>query len=84
MWLYNLKQYNQGKPAEKVTPEQRHDCSPCRYVYTFFNMSPLQEKKTKQNMKALLAQLCLTLCDPIDCSPPGSSVHGIIQARILE
>ena len=27
---------------------------------------------------------CLTLCDPIDCSMPGSSVHGIFQARILE
>ena len=32
----------------------------------------------------VLAQLCLTLCDPMDCSPPGSSVHGILQARILE
>ena len=32
----------------------------------------------------LVAQLCLTLCDPIDYSPPGSSVHGILQARILE
>ena len=30
------------------------------------------------------AQSCLTLCDPMDCSPPGSSVHGIIPARILE
>ena len=30
------------------------------------------------------AQLCPTLCDPMDCSPPGSSVHGIFQARILE
>ena len=30
------------------------------------------------------AQLFLTLCDPTDCSPPGSSVHGILQARILE
>ena len=29
-------------------------------------------------------QLCLTLCDPVDCSPPGFSVHGILQARILE
>ena len=29
-------------------------------------------------------QSCLTLCDPRDCSPPGSSVHGIFQARILE
>ena len=27
---------------------------------------------------------CLTLCDPIDCSPPGSSIHGIFQARVLE
>ena len=32
----------------------------------------------------LVAQLCPTLCDPIDCSPPVSSVHGILQARILE
>ena len=32
----------------------------------------------------LVAWLCLTLCDPMDCSPPGSSVHGILQAKILE
>ena len=32
----------------------------------------------------LVAQLCPALCDPMDCSPPGSSVHGILQARILE
>ena len=31
-----------------------------------------------------VAQSCLTLCDPMDCSPPGSSVHGIFQAWILE
>ena len=29
-------------------------------------------------------QLCPTLCDPMDCNPPGSSVHGILQARLLE
>ena len=29
------------------------------------------------------AQSCLILCNPMDCSPPGSSVHGILQARIL-
>ena len=29
-------------------------------------------------------QSCLTLWDPIDCSPPGSSAHGIFQARVLE
>ena len=33
---------------------------------------------------AKLLKSCLTLCDPMDCSPPGLSVHGISQARILE
>ena len=32
----------------------------------------------------LVTQSCLTICDPKDCSPSGSSVHGILQARILE
>ena len=32
----------------------------------------------------LVAKSCLTHCNPIDCSPPGSSVHGVFQARILE
>ena len=31
-----------------------------------------------------VAQSCLTLCNPMDCSPPGISVHGLFQARILE
>ena len=35
-------------------------------------------------MHANLLQSCLTLCDPMDCSLPGSSGHGICQARILE
>ena len=35
-------------------------------------------------MQAKSFQSCLTLCDPKDCSPPGFSVHGILQARILE
>ena len=30
-----------------------------------------------------VAQLCLTLSDPMDCSPPGSPIHGIFQARVL-
>ena len=34
--------------------------------------------------KVLVAQSCPILCDPMDCSPLGSSVHGILQARILE
>ena len=35
-------------------------------------------------MEYVCAQSCPTLCNPLDCSPPGSSLHGILQARILE
>ena len=38
----------------------------------------------KTNCYSVCAQSCPTLCDPLDCSPPGSSVHGILQARLLE
>ena len=41
------------------------------------------EKGTRK-VKVLVAQLCPTLCDSIDCSPPDSSVHRILQGRILE
>ena len=34
--------------------------------------------------KHILAYSCPTLCNPVDCIPPGSSIHGILQARILE
>ena len=39
---------------------------------------------TAEYVCVLVAQLCLTLCDPTNCSLPGFSVHGILQARILE
>ena len=39
---------------------------------------------TYMKVQVLVTQSSWTLCDPIDCSPPGSSVHGILQARILE
>ena len=42
--------------------------------------SPMHERKSEREA----AQSCLTLSDPMDCSPPGSSVHGTFQARALE
>ena len=36
------------------------------------------------HLKVSVAQSCLTLCDPIDCSSLGSSVHGVLQSRIME
>ena len=44
----------------------------------------LPREKTPIKKDSEVAQSCLTLCDPIDCSLPGSSVHGIFQARVLE
>ena len=38
----------------------------------------------KVKSESEVAQLCPTLSDPIDCSLPGSSIHGIFQARVLE
>ena len=42
----------------------------------------LQCMKVKSESE--VGQSCLTLSDPMDCSPPGSSIHGIFQARVLE
>ena len=38
----------------------------------------------KVKSESEVAQSCLTLSDPMDCSLPGSSIHGIFQARVLE
>ena len=50
-------------------------------IHTVKGFGIVNEAKESQIEVALL---CLTLCDPMDCSLPGSSVHGIFQARILE
>ena len=47
------------------------------------NQNDCQQANTA-NPCVLAPQSCPTLCDPMDCSPPGSSVHGILQARTLE
>ena len=38
----------------------------------------------KSESESEVAQSCPTLYDPMDCSPPGSAIHGILQARVLE
>ena len=53
----------------------------------FISLLPSKREMFHSELCMLHAQSllsCLTLCDPMDCSPPGSSVHGILQARILE
>ena len=45
-------------------------------------MQIIKDENLKESKR--VTQSCLTLCEPMDWSPPGSSVHGILQARILE
>ena len=74
---------------------RKGDCGSNSFFFFFFNppgpkqltamrfgseISRNQERKKERNV----AQSCLTLCDPMDHSLPGSSIHGIFQARILE
>ena len=47
-------------------------------------MEELYKKDLNDPDNGSVTQSCLTLCDPVDCSPPGSSVHGIFLARVLE
>ena len=63
----------------------------CEHVYVHIYMCALSTLKQLSthvhalvSKEVLVAQLCPTLCDPMDCSLPGSSVHGILQARTLK
>ena len=57
--------------------------SKIEHIYLFFSICPKKILLICLFL-FLVTKLYLTLCDPVDCSPPGSSAHGILQARILE
>ena len=73
-------------PLEKQTTKQdKHAYLMC--VVWLGEFSALSDSNIGEEVVhacVLVTQLCLTLCDSTDCSLPGSSVHGIFQARILE
>ena len=58
-------------------------CQPLWFYLQFYCPHFIDEQREAQGCLSV-TPLSLTLCDPRDCSPPGSSVHGILQARILE
>ena len=64
-----------GDEEEQTIMYERKYCTPWGIGSIFYNNS---------DMLCLVTQLCLTLCDPMDYSPPCSSVHGILQARTPE
>ena len=82
-------------PKKKKKRKFRISFPPCA-IFPEANLISLKYHERKQNteniskkqlfqgkVKVKVAQLCPTLCNPMDCSLPGSSVHGILQARIL-
>ena len=56
----------------------------CSKSISFVTLSVFRHITILYAVLYLVVQSCPTVCDPLDCSPPGSSVHGISQARILE
>ena len=81
-----------GQPSSSTSSGVHLVCG--QHILTFFHLVGGRSQYLQKNSQdvaqdilhspCLVAKLCLTLCDPVDCSPPGSSVHGILQARILE
>ena len=70
-----------GQPVKWASgafyPWESRNCCPLEHMF-------LGENCHIDCAMCLAAQLCLTLCDSVDCSPPGSFVHVILQARMLE
>ena len=54
------------------------------YIHILLDTVYICIRSSIHEYELLVVQLCLTLCDPMDCSPPGFSVHGISHVRILE
>ena len=68
-------------------PGENHNskdtCTPV-FIEALFTIVKTRKQPKSPLPECEVAQLCLTLCDPMDCSLPGSSVHGIFQAVVLE
>ena len=64
--------------------DNRYHLQSIRYEYAIVFEISINYLWEKVKVKVLVTQSCPTLCDPLDCSPPGPSVHGIFQASILE
>ena len=82
------RQRRKGKiyPSEFRVLKKTFLSDQCKYIEENYRMGKTRDlfKKIRDTKWSEVAQSCLTLCKPVDCSLPGSSVYGILQARILE
>ena len=78
-----------GKGLGKGGAKHHRNSKKKKNVEDKIHMAATQTQRAKimcsmKQSESEVAQSCPTLCDPMDCSLPGSSVHGIFQARVLE
>ena len=87
-WMDVKKEGRRTERKERWKRELGRKCSerkkPGSGLWTPSLLFFLYHTQWWSKVNILVAQLCLTLCDPMNCSPPGSSVHGILPARTLE
>ena len=77
-FLGQLTQLTVSRPKKKKKNINYQTCHLVFHVYKTYRMiSPVSLQFSS------VAQSCPTLCDPMNCSTPGSSLHGILQARVL-
>ena len=72
--------------SKELTSGSRGGIGTAMFTEALFTVVKMrkQSKFPLTDKCVLVSQSCLTLCDPMDCSPPGSPVHRILQARTLE
>ena len=84
IWLQKQRQWEEEKKKKVGLYQTKNLCKEKKTINKM-KMQPMESGKTFVNyISNSVSQSCLTLCNPMDCSPPGSPVHGILQARLLE
>ena len=83
-WAFMLNLFSVNNPSHLIMKKWNKCCLFKKKKKNSKAIKTAIDWASKNRAFATSLQSCLTLCDPMDCSPPGSSVHGILQARILE
>ena len=84
VWKAMKKLDSTLKSRDIPLPKDEHVVKAMVFPVVFYRCELDIKKAEKEKVKVLATQLSPTLRDPMNCSPPGSTVHGILQARILE
>ena len=72
------------KSRDITLPTKVHLVKAMVFPVVMYGCESWTVKNAESESESEVTQSCPTLCDPVDCSPPRSSVHGILQARRLE